>query len=86
MMSLGERLQLLRKARGWSLEELATRINALVTRQALNSYEKGKAQPSRHVLAALSEAFGVSMASFFAAPSARVQLEKYRKKGEFARA
>ena len=80
MMSLGERLQLLRKARGWSLEELATRINALVTRQALNSYEKGKAQPSRRVLAALSEAFGVSMASFFAPPPAQVQLEKYRKK------
>ncbi|HEX8465317.1 MAG TPA: XRE family transcriptional regulator [Abditibacterium sp.] len=80
MNELGERLQLLRKARGWSLEELATRIGAVVTRQALYKYEKGGTQPSRKVLVALADAFGVPPSSFFTPPSAHVHLEAYRKK------
>ena len=38
-MTFGEKLQALRKARGWSQEELATQIN--VSRQALSKWESG---------------------------------------------
>ena len=38
-MTFGEKLQALRKAQGWSQEELAQRIN--VSRQALSKWESG---------------------------------------------
>ena len=38
-MSFGEKLQALRKARGWSQEELAGRIH--VSRQTLSKWESG---------------------------------------------
>ena len=38
-MTFGEKLQALRKARGWSQEELDTQIN--VSRQALSKWESG---------------------------------------------
>ena len=42
-MTFGEKLQALRKARGWSQEELATQIN--VSRQALSKWESGASVP-----------------------------------------
>jgi transcriptional regulator with XRE-family HTH domain len=41
-MTFGEKLQALRKARGWSQEGLATQIN--VSRQALSKWESGVSQ------------------------------------------
>ena len=41
-MTFGEKLQALRKAQGWSQEELAQRIN--VSRQALSKWESGVSQ------------------------------------------
>ena len=38
-MTFGEKLQALRKARGWSQEELVQQIN--VSRQALSKWESG---------------------------------------------
>ena len=38
-MTFGEKLQALRKARGWSQEELASQIH--VSRQALSKWESG---------------------------------------------
>ena len=38
-MTFGEKLQALRKARGWSQEELSQQIN--VSRQALSKWESG---------------------------------------------
>ena len=57
-MTLGEKLQALRKARGWSQEELATQIN--VSRQALSKWESGASVPDTENVVALSRLFGVS--------------------------
>lgn len=57
-MTFGEKLQALRKARGWSQEELDTQIN--VSRQALSKWESGASVPDTENVVALSRLFGVS--------------------------
>ena len=57
-MGFGEKLQALRKARGWSQEELAGRIH--VSRQTLSKWESGGAVPDTENVIALSRLFGVS--------------------------
>ncbi|MGM9545704.1 MAG: helix-turn-helix domain-containing protein [Vescimonas sp.] len=57
-MQFGEKLQALRKARGWSQEELARQIN--VSRQALSKWESGAAVPDTENVVALSRLFGVT--------------------------
>lgn len=57
-MAFGEKLQALRKARGWSQEELADRIN--VSRQALSKWESGASVPDTANVVALSRLFGVT--------------------------
>lgn len=57
-MTFGEKLQALRKARGWSQEELAQQIN--VSRQALSKWEGGASMPDTENVVALSRLFGVS--------------------------
>ena len=57
-MRFGEKLQALRKARGWSQEELARQIN--VSRQALSKWESGAAVPDTENVVALSLLFGVT--------------------------
>ena len=57
-MAFGEKLQALRKARGWSQEELADRIN--VSRQALSKWESGTSVPDTANVVALSRLFGVT--------------------------
>ncbi len=56
-MTFGEKLQALRKAQGWSQEELAQRIN--VSRQALSKWESGASVPDTENVIALSRLFGV---------------------------
>ena len=56
-MTFGEKLQALRKARGWSQEELAQQIN--VSRQALSKWESGTSVPDTENVVALSRLFGV---------------------------
>ena len=56
-MTFGEKLQALRKARGWSQEELAQQIN--VSRQALSKWESGASVPDTENVVALSRLFGV---------------------------
>lgn len=57
-MEFGEKLQMLRKARGWSQEELAQQIN--VSRQALSKWESGAAVADTENVVALSRLFGVT--------------------------
>ena len=57
-MTFGEKLQALRKARGWSQEELAQQIN--VSRQALSKWESGTSVPDTENVVALSRLFGVT--------------------------
>ena len=57
-MTFGEKLQALRKARGWSQEELASQIH--VSRQALSKWESGGAVPDTENIIALSRLFSVT--------------------------
>ena len=57
-MMLGEKLQKLRKARGWSQEELAGKIE--VSRQAISRWESGETLPDAANLLKLSDLFGVT--------------------------
>jgi len=57
-MSFGEKLQMLRKARGLSQEALSEQLG--VTRQAVSKWELGDATPDLENVVALARFFGVS--------------------------
>ncbi len=57
-MTFGEKLQGMRKARGWTQEELAGRIS--VSRQALSKWEQNTAMPDTENVLQISKLFGVS--------------------------
>ena len=57
-MTMGEKILSLRKARGWSQEELADRVG--VTRQAVSRWESGQAKPDADKIIAICDLFGVS--------------------------
>lgn len=57
-MTFGEKLLNLRRARGWTQEELADQIG--VTRQALSKWEASSALPDTKNVVALSKLFGVT--------------------------
>ena len=58
---LGERVRVLRKRKGWSLEELAERAKMHVT--YLSSIERGYRNPTLNVLAAVALALDVTFSS-----------------------
>ena len=57
-MTMGEKILHMRKARGWSQEELAERMN--VSRQAVSRWESGAAKPDADKIIGLCDLFGVS--------------------------
>lgn len=57
-MTFGEKLQLLRKSKGWTQEQLSAQIN--ISRQALSKWESGAAMPDTENVIRLSRLFTVS--------------------------
>lgn len=57
-MTLSEKIARLRKARGWSQEELAEQLN--VSRQSISKWESAMSQPELDKIIALSRLFGVT--------------------------
>lgn len=57
-MTFGEKLQLLRKGRGWSQERLAEEIP--ISRQAVSKWESSAAMPDTENVLRISQLFGVS--------------------------
>ncbi len=57
-MTLGEKLQKLRKARGWTQEELAEKVG--VSRQSLSKWESDGALPDTANVIGLADLFGVT--------------------------
>ena len=57
-MTLGEKILNMRKARGWSQEELADRAG--VSRQAVSRWESGSAKPDADKIIAICDFFGIS--------------------------
>lgn len=62
-MTFGEKLQLLRKGRGWSQERLAEEIP--ISRQAVSKWESGAAMPDTENVLRISQLFGVSTDTCF---------------------
>lgn len=67
MPLLGARLRDLRTGRGWTQDELARR--ARLSKSYLSRIEDGERQPSLASLLSLAQAYGVPLASLFAAPT-----------------
>lgn len=59
MVNIGERITSLRKAKNWSQEDLATKIDA--SRVMIGKYERGDNLPSVEVIVKLANAFEVSV-------------------------
>lgn len=57
-MNMGEKILKMRKARGWSQEELAEQVG--VTRQAISRWESGAVKPDADRIIAICDIFGVS--------------------------
>lgn len=57
-MTFGEKLQRLRKAKGWTQEDLAAQI--CISRQALSKWEQGAVIPDTENVLQISKIFGVS--------------------------
>lgn len=63
--NLPERIVSARKMAGLSLQDLADRLQAGITKQALNKYEHGKAKPSGEVLTQIAHALNVPVDYFY---------------------
>ncbi|MFR3347148.1 MAG: helix-turn-helix domain-containing protein [Christensenellales bacterium] len=63
-MEVLEKIEKLRKERGWSINNLA--MEALLTQSTLNNLYARKAEPKLSTLRAICNAFGISLAEFFA--------------------
>ena len=55
---LGQRINELRQARGWSQVELAKRLN--ISKQTVSNWENDNIQPSIEMLIRISKLFGVT--------------------------
>jgi len=78
--TIGDRVRLLRLARGWTLQSLAAQMGGLVTKQALSKYEKGRARPSVAVMNALASALGVKSVELWREPTVNVSFVAYRRR------
>lgn len=81
---LGKRLLAARKMAGMSLEALSQATGSLVSKQAINKYEKGKASPGSEVLIALARALGVKVDYFFRSSQVAIEGLSFRKKTRLA--
>ena len=76
---IGERLKLLRLARGLTMDALSAAVGGIVTKQAISKYELGKDVPSPRVLTKLAAALDVKSVDLWREPAVLVELVAYRK-------
>ena len=63
-MTILEKIDALRKERGWSVNYLA--LEAMLTQSTLNNLYARNAEPKISTLRAICDAFGITLAEFFA--------------------
>ncbi len=63
-MKILEKIDKLRKARGWSINNLA--MEAMLTQSTLNNLYARKTDPKISTLQAICNAFGITLSEFFA--------------------
>jgi Zn-dependent peptidase ImmA (M78 family)/DNA-binding XRE family transcriptional regulator len=78
--NFGERLNSARKMAGMSMEALAQKAGAVVTKQAISKYEKGEINPSSEVLIALANALNVKVDYFFRSSQIAISGVEFRKR------
>ncbi|MFA6243339.1 MAG: XRE family transcriptional regulator [Candidatus Hydrogenedentales bacterium] len=76
----GMRLKLARSKCGFSLRDLESRIDNLVSAQAIGKYERGEMSPGSAVLIALSRALGVSIPYLLASQEVELSGVEFRTK------
>lgn len=81
----GERLKLARKMAGLSMEGLSEKANSVVTKQAIDKYEKGKMQPTTEVLIALAKALNVKVEYFFRSSGVSLSMAEFRKSSKLSK-
>lgn len=81
----GERLISARKMAGLSMEALAQKAGAIVTKQAISKYEKGKINPASDVLLALAKALDVKVDYFFRSSEIAISGIEFRKRSRLTK-
>lgn len=71
-MNTGDRIAELREAKGWTQEELASKLG--ITRAALSHYEKNRRKPDFEALKLLADCFDVSV-DYIVGRTAQPQME-----------
>lgn len=79
MKYFAERLKNARIMRGYSLQELADKLENRITKQALNRYEKGIMKPNSEILLAICEVLNVRSDYFSREPKIDLQNIEFRK-------
>ena len=74
-----ERLKIARKRSGLSLRELSSRMEGIVSAQAIGKYERGEMMPSSTVAIALAKALDVSMRYLLSSSEVSLQSVEFRK-------
>ena len=70
----------LRMSRGWSLEDLADKLDGAVSRQSLHKYENSDATPSPSILTKIAHAFGLTPLELATGPDCLVEIKAFRKR------
>jgi len=81
----GKRLYSARKMAGMSMEALAAKAGAVVTKQAINKYEKGQINPGSDVLIALAKALGIKVDYFFRPSRISIAGLEFRKRSRLSK-
>lgn len=76
---IGARLRQARLAAGLSLEDLASKLDRPISKQALSKYESNKSQPSTSTLVDLSRALGIRVSRLLSEPEVTVTWAGFRK-------
>jgi Zn-dependent peptidase ImmA (M78 family)/transcriptional regulator with XRE-family HTH domain len=76
---IGARLRQARLAAGLSLEDLTSKLERPISKQALSKYESNKSQPSTSTLVDLSKALGIRVSRLLSEPEVTVTWAGFRK-------
>src|ERR1700716_1450886 len=81
---IGHRLRTARAAAGLSLRDLESKIDNLVTAQALNKYEQDEMMPGSQVLIAIAKVLGVSEDYLLSEQERSLDGVEFRKKAKMS--
>ncbi len=73
-MTVLEKIDRLRNDRGWSVNNLA--MEAGLTQSTLNNLYLRRAEPKLQTLRAICEAFGITLAEFFADETEKIDVDR----------